>query len=157
MGCFTRGDAAMHGQLEICKLLGTTEENGTKIEGLVDFFNKIKLKIDYHMDMKQKFHEIEDAEEYIIHSIDKGIPVMVHWVDWEGHWQIIIGLDTYGTEDPYDDVLIMADPYDVTDHYQDGYYIVPYARFFYMWREGPCTTRTIPYEQPFVAVQKLNN
>lgn len=28
-----------------------------------------------------------------------------------------------GTADPSDDVLIFADPYDTTDHYQDGYYI----------------------------------
>ena len=25
---------------------------------------------------------------------------------------------------------IMADPYDTTDHYQDGYYTVPFDRFF---------------------------
>ena len=26
------------------------------------------------------------------------MPIMVHWVDWEGHWQLIIGIDTCGTE-----------------------------------------------------------
>ncbi|MBR0373967.1 MAG: hypothetical protein IJH91_05530 [Mogibacterium sp.] len=72
------------------------------------------------------------------------------WVDWAGHWQVVIGLDTCGTDDPYDDVLIMADPYDVTDHYQDGYYTVPLGRFFYMWREGPCAGKDEPYQQPFV-------
>ena len=71
-------------------------------------------------------------------------------VDWYGHWQVLIGLDTCRTDSPYDDVLIMADPYDVTDHYQDGYYVVPMARFFDMWREGPCTGKTDPYQQPFV-------
>lgn len=141
-------------ELKICDLAETTEENGTSIEGLIKFFNKINLTIDYHMDIKPKFTEIEDAEKYIIDSIDKGRPIMVHWVDWVGHWQTIIGIDTCGTEDLYDDVLIMADPYDATDHYQDGYYVVPYARFFYMWREGPCTTRDIPYEQPFITIYK---
>lgn len=47
---------------------------------------------------------------------------MVDWVDWAGHWQVLIGIDTCGTESVYDDVMILADPYDVTDHYQDGYY-----------------------------------
>ena len=50
---------------------------------------------------------------------------MVDWIDWGGHWQVIIGLDTIGTDDTEDDVLVMADPYDTTDHYQDGYYTVP--------------------------------
>ena len=42
-----------------------------------------------------------------------------------------------GTDDNFgDDVLIVADPYDTSDHYQDGYYTVPAERFFWMWREG---------------------
>ena len=63
----------------------------------------------------------------------------------------VIGIDTCGTEDPYDDVLIFADPYDVTDHFQDGYYIFSLGRFFGMWREGPCAGKNEPYQQPFVA------
>ena len=81
---------------------------------------------------------------------------MVSWEDWRGHWMVIIGLDTMNTESPYDDVLIMADPYDVTDHYQDGYYTYPFGRFFDMWREGPCVEKAIPYEQPFVAAWPAN-
>ena len=29
----------------------------------------------------------------------EGKPVMICWNDWGGHWQIIIGYDTMGTED----------------------------------------------------------
>lgn len=36
----------------------------------------------------------------------------------------------------YDDVLIMADPYDITDHFQDGYYVVPFGRFMDMQKES---------------------
>lgn len=76
---------------------------------------------------------------------------MVDWEDWVGHWQGIIGIDTCGTDLLYDDVLIMADPYDITDHYQDGYYTVPFGRFYgNMWREGPCAQKAEPYEQPYV-------
>ena len=89
----------------------------------------------------------------MLDAIDGGVPVLVDWVDWMGHWQVVIGLDTLDTESPYDDVLIMADPYDVTDHYQDGYYVVPFGRFFYMWREGPCAQKAEPYVQPFVAAR----
>lgn len=81
---------------------------------------------------------------------------MVDWVDWAGHWQVIIGIDTCGTDTPYDDVLIFADPYDITDHYQDGYYIFPLSRFYGMWREGPCAEKDSPYKQPFVVAHPQN-
>lgn len=74
---------------------------------------------------------------YFLKQIDAGVPIMVDWVDWAGHRQVVIGLDACGTESPYDDVLIPADPYDITDHYQDGYYTYPLGRFFDMWRDGP--------------------
>ena len=58
---------------------------------------------------------------------------MVENVDWGGHWRIIIGYDTMGTDDiTSSDVLIMADPYDTADHLQDGYVVVPAEKFFYM-------------------------
>ena len=97
-----------------------------------------------------KFETIEEAEEFIIEKIKSGTPVMVNWEDWRGHWQVIIGIDTCSRLSPYDDVLIMADPYDVTDHYQDGYYTVPFGRFYDMWREGPCAQKSEPYEQAYV-------
>lgn len=59
---------------------------------------------------------------------------MVENVDWGGHWRVIIGYDTMGTDDlTSSDVLIMADPYDTADHLQDGYVVVPAEKFFYMW------------------------
>ncbi len=137
-------------QLEICSLAETDTSKGTSVEGLVKFFNGIGWKTDYHAGTDFYFASIEDAEKYLIDRIDAGTPVMVDWEDWRGHWQVIIGIDTCGSVDPYDDVLIMADPYDVTDHCQDGYYIVPFGRFMDMWREGPCAQKSEPYEQPFV-------
>ena len=56
---------------------------------------------------------------------------MVCWNDWGGHWQVIIGYDTMGTETTQDDVIIVADPYDTTDHNQDGYGIYSAERFLY--------------------------
>ena len=78
------------------------------------------------------------------------MPVMVDWVDWSGHWQVLIGIDTCSSETPYDDVLIFADPYDITDHKQDGYYTFPLGRFLGMWREGACAEKSEPYIQPYV-------
>ena len=58
---------------------------------------------------------------------------MVENVDWGGHWRVIIGYDDMGDKQDGNDVLIMADPSDTTDHLQDGYGIVPAERFFHMW------------------------
>ena len=107
--------------------------------------------MDFHAGTGICFEHPEDFQEYVVDKIDHNIPIMVDWADWDGHWQVIIGIDTCGTEYPYDDVLIFADPYDVTNHFQDGYYTFPLARFFYMWYEGLCAHKQVPYQQPFVA------
>lgn len=135
---------------DIGRIIEVDPKKGTSVEGLLKLFEAAGLKTDYHADTKPRFDSVESCEKYIIEKIDGGIPIMVDWLDWNGHWQVIIGVDTCETESPYDDVLILADPYDITDHCQDGYYIFPYGRFFDMWREGGCAGKQAPYEQPFV-------
>lgn len=66
-------------------------------------------------------------------SLKAGKPILVAWADWGGHWMVVIGYDTMGTADLVDDVIIFADPYDVTDHNQDGYYTFSAARFYALW------------------------
>ena len=75
---------------------------------------------------------------------------MVEWIDWAGHWQNIIGYDTMGTDNFGDDVIIFADSYDTLDHNQDGYYIYPAERFFYMWHEGACIGDAVPDINPYI-------
>ena len=69
--------------------------------------------------------------DYIQETLKAGNPIMIGWNDWGGHWQVIIGYDTMGTETTQDDVIIVADPYDTTDHNQDGYGIYSAERFLY--------------------------
>ena len=135
----------------VAGLLETHETKGSSVENIADLFDLIGWNVDSHASLDRRFQTVEAAEAAIIHYIDHGIPMMVDWVDWAGHWQVLIGIDTCGTDTPYDDVLIFADPYDVTDHKQDGYYTYPLGRFFGMWREGPCAGKDAPYQQPFVA------
>lgn len=87
-------------------------------------------------DMKSTFDYGEDiAEKFTLTTIQdylkEGTPIMVCWNDWGGHWQVIIGYDTMGTETEQDDVIIVADPYDTTDHNQDGYGVYSAERFYY--------------------------
>ena len=70
--------------------------------------------------------------EFIQDTLKSGTPIMIGWNDWGGHWQVIIGYDTMGTlEYEGDDVIIVADPYDTTDHNQDGYGVYSAERFIY--------------------------
>lgn len=69
----------------------------------------------------------------IPYLIDKGIPMMIGWDEWGGHWQTIIGYDDMGTEETQDDVLVLADSYDTTDHEQDGYVLESFERLVYGW------------------------
>ena len=59
--------------------------------------------------------------------------MLLESVEWGGHWMTLIGYDDMGTKDTADDVLVFADPYDTTDHNQDGYYIVSFERYFSTW------------------------
>jgi len=139
-----------YNELDICRIAGTDTTEGTGVEGLVDLFESLGWEIMYHADTDRRFQSLTKCEEFFISMLDSGKPVMVDWLDWGGHWQVLIGLDTCGTDDPHDDVLIMADPYDTTDHYQDGYYIVPFDRFFSMWREGAAPEGRELWQQPFI-------
>jgi hypothetical protein len=65
--------------------------------------------------------------------IDNNIPMMIGWDEWGGHWQAVIGFDDMGTEATQDDILILAEPYDTTDHNQNGYLLESFERLVYGW------------------------
>ena len=69
--------------------------------------------------------------DYIQETLAAGNPIIIGWNDWGGHWQVIIGYDDMGTETTQDDVIIVADPYDTTDHNQDGFGVYSAERFLY--------------------------
>lgn len=70
----------------------------------------------------------------IPYLLENDIPMMIGSDEWGGHWQVIVGYSDMGTPDAtQDDVLILADPYDTTDHNQDGYVIETFERLVYGW------------------------
>lgn len=109
------------------------EPEATSLESMIKIFENvggfdIKSTYDYNEE------SMEDINlDMIQESLKKGVPVMVAWNDWGGHWQVIIGYDTMNTETTQDDVIIVADSYDTTDHNQDGYGVYGAERFFYNW------------------------
>lgn len=93
-------------------------------------------------------------EDWLKESIDKGMMVLTKHIDWENNWHVIIGFDDMGTAETADDVIIIADPYDTTDHRQDGYVIWPIERYYYLWgieaRDEPLNE----YKYQYVRVSK---
>jgi hypothetical protein len=58
---------------------------------------------------------------------------MVEWIDWGGHWVVVVGYDDRGTETPWDDIIIFADSVDCHDDRVDGITYFNYGRFDAMW------------------------
>ena len=70
------------------------------------------------MDTEPLFALEEDFEAFLAEKIDAGIPVIVDWVDWGGHWQVIIGFDTaYLLADKYPWVAPFGFPYGLAADY----------------------------------------
>ena len=134
------------------------DDGGTPAEvgNLKPTFSAMSLYTSENDDNSENF--VEDAKDsffvkWILDNIQADRPIMVEWADWDGHWQAIIGYDNNGTPEIGDDILIFADPYDTTDHWQDGYYYFPLERWFYMWNDRNVAPK--PFQiQPFIIVDK---
>lgn len=116
-------------EFDVAAATGANETSGTFTEQMVNYLKSTGWTV------RSSLTEPNIASlKFLKNQITQGNPVLVEWVDWAGHWQVVIGYDDMGTiNEEKDDVLIMADPYDTSDHLQDGYYIVPAERFLYMW------------------------
>ncbi|MEZ0371011.1 MAG: C39 family peptidase [Candidatus Sericytochromatia bacterium] len=66
-------------------------------------------------------------------NLTKGIPTLVGWMDWGGHYVLSVGYDDRGTEDAYDDIIVFADPADFYDGIRDGLTWFNAKRFDSMW------------------------
>ena len=103
----------------------------TSMSGMVEMFEGVGgFDVFSTLDCRDTVAEVFTFD-FIQQTLKEGNPIAIGWNDWGGHWQVIIGYDTMGTETTQDDVIIVADPYDTTDHNQDGYGIYSAERFLY--------------------------
>lgn len=70
----------------------------------------------------------EEEARWIQEQLRSGHPIIIGSNSYGLHYQTIIGYDTMGTDDIRDDVMILMDPFDTTDHNCDGYTIASYQR-----------------------------
>lgn len=125
---------------ELCQVMSTSKVVGTNTKGMVQYFAPDKWQVESSLTHKTPSTD-EEFKEFVVQHLRSKMPIMVENVDWGGHWRVIIGYDDMGTAQVGDDVLILADPYDTTDHQQDGYNITSAQRFFYMWFDAKLFTK----------------
>jgi len=101
-----------------------TEKTGIRPDQIADWFQKNGWNATWGT---------MGSYEQIRSNLRNGIPTMVEWMDWGGHWVVVVGYDTRGTEDIWDDVIIFADSSDCHDDREDGITYFNYGRFDGMW------------------------
>lgn len=131
--------------------VGGTEPSATSLDQVIDIFEAVggfELTTTHDLTEDNPF-----TLDMLRGFLEEGMPVLVCWNDWGGHWQVVIGYDTMGTETYQDDVLIVADPYDTTDHNQDGYGVYGAERFYYNFTTYNFFNDEDMNDQLFVAVK----
>ncbi|KAB2848377.1 MAG: hypothetical protein F9K44_10995, partial [Hyphomicrobiaceae bacterium] len=91
--------------------------------------------------------------EMLRRNVTAGIPTLVEWIDWGGHWVVVVGIDDKGTEATDDDDIIFADPWDRIDGTPDGLTRFNLERFDSMWFDAFLFER--PMKRVFIYVQRL--
>ena len=122
----------IHTEKEIFKIMGTSTTKGTDCKGMVKYFKEIGWQVESSANNNSPA-DYETFLQFVKGYLSEGTPILVENVDWGGHWRVIIGYDTMGTVHTGDDVLILADPFDTSDHHQDGYNVASAERFYSMW------------------------
>jgi hypothetical protein len=74
--------------------------------------------------------------QMLLDNLKNGIPTIVEWQDWGGHWVVVVGYDTRETEIIWDDVIIFADSVDCHDDRADGITYANYGEFDAMWYDA---------------------
>jgi hypothetical protein len=120
-------------EMRIAQESGTRDFNstqpGTKPQEMADWLEKNGFSVQIEFEDKGDGTALERLKD----NIKNGTPTLVEWIDLGGHWAIAVGYDRCNASDPWDDVLILADPYDRYDDDCDGYTFVNANRFYWMW------------------------
>ncbi|MDR3308413.1 MAG: hypothetical protein LBS80_00470 [Tannerella sp.] len=125
------GKLGTYGEMDLKRLRGT-EQDTTYLRHLINIVDSIGgFKYISTFDVGKP----EITHELFLNFLKRNIPIIIGTNEWGGHWQIVVGYDTMGTESTDDDVLVLADPYDRTDHKEDGYIVYPFENFYFgTWR-----------------------
>ena len=89
-------------ELRIAKEMGTNDDYGTTVKQIVNWLKKQGYEVNYGT---------KGTIGLIDKNIQKGMPVLVDWIDWGGHWTLVSGYQKLGkTVDDDKDTMFMTDP-----------------------------------------------
>ncbi len=134
----------------------TVKGNGTTSDGLKALFTEygyVARNTAYVEEGSGQAENIAAFNTWVKGHLDNGFYVLVRYEDGvDNGWRIIIGIDTMGSDWSRSSVLIMANPNDCSDHYQDGYSIQASGRFYRWWFDAHNDgTRTENFDYLLVA------
>ena len=101
-----------------------SEKTGISPEQMTSWFNRSGWNATWHTG---------GTRDILLANLKAGTPTIVEWIDWGGHWVVVVGYDTRGTETVWDDVIIFADSVDCHDDRVDGITYANYGEFDAMW------------------------
>jgi predicted double-glycine peptidase len=114
-------------EMKIAKEMGTSAEIGTTPQQIITW-------------LKQHDFKVTSGEngtiEMLRANLEKGIPTLVEWADWGGHWVIVTGYNAQGkTIHDEKDTIFFADPSARFDNEKSIYGITTFNpdRFASMW------------------------
>ncbi len=126
------------------KLYNLTNSGKTKksisLKQMIDIYDNIgDFKLYTTVDVIEKERKLGNKnieyskyfnKDFIIKNLRDGVPITICRKELGVQWFNIIGYDDMGTDSIYDDVIIVTNSYDVTDHNQDGYSIISALKLF---------------------------
>ena len=127
-------DGTLIGEQDCTNRAKTDHHNGTLPNNLEDTISQYGYDYEsknkgFNNDKVPSYDEIEFSE-YIKNSLKNNESIIILSNDWGGHYTVVIGYDDMGTDNVLDDVVIIADPFDTSDHMNDGYTIWSYERLY---------------------------
>ena len=129
-------------EMTAAKEMGTDTKRGTTPEQFANWLKSKGLKIAWGEG---------GTIEMLRRNVKLGIPTLVEWTDWGGHWVVVVGIDDKGTEATDDDDIIFADPWDRIDGTPDGLTRFNLERFDSMWFDAFLFER--PMKRVFIHVE----
>ena len=147
-GKLLESDASLSKIRQVDPETGLGEAGATYVEGLNEVFQYMANAYGQKWAVASDQDYVEDDWGYLVlgekyqdnelipYLIENDVPMIIGWDEWGGHYQVVIGYDDMGTEATQDDVVILADPYDTTDHNQNGYVIESFERLLYGWNSA---------------------
>ena len=89
-------------EMKMSDKLGTNNDYGTTAEQMVDWFKKHNIKATIHTN-----GTVDD----LLSNLNNGIPTLVNWIDWGGHWALMSGYQKLSDSINDDkDTIFFTDP-----------------------------------------------